>query len=216
MKSLIFSVSLLCGISTAEQPPKHMTKVEVIMQSPDAPAGSFAAKPKVFYRAGNRYCRIEEAPDPEQGIHRLIIVNEPDYWMVNLFTKTGRHSVDPGQTFNCHLPIFAYGAPQSLDEETKEIRQLEFGQEFEFFKSKGATAEKGPVLQTKETSVYRAKVGTAALALFTYGTPERPLAVALQREGKSDLFWYSGYGQVDFDPKLFTKPENVKIEDSKP
>ena len=216
MKSLIFSVSLLCGISTAEQPPKLMTKVEVIMQSPDAPAGSFAAKPKVFYRAGNRYCRIEEAPDPEQGIHRLIIVNEPDYWMVNLFTKTGRHSVDPGPTYNCHLPIFAYGTPQSLDEETKEIRQLEFGQEFEFFKSKGATAEKGPVLQTKETSVYRAKVGTAALALFTYGTPERPLAVALQREGKSDLFWYSGYGQVDFDPKLFTKPENVKIEDSKP
>ena len=206
MKSLIFFVSLLCGISTAEQPPKTMTKVEVILQSPDAPAGSFAAKPKVFYRAGNRYCRIEEAPDPEQGIHNVMIVNEPDYWMVNLFTKTGRHSVDPGPMFNCHLPIFAYGTPQSLDEETKAIRQLEFGQEFEFFKSKGATAEKGPVLQTKETMVYRAKVGTAAMALFTYGTPERPLAVALQREGKSDLFWYSGYGQVDFDPKLFTNP----------
>jgi hypothetical protein len=216
MKSLIFVVSLLCGISTAEQPPKTMTKIEVILQSPDAPAGSFAAKPKVFYRAGNRYCRIEEAPDPEQGIHSLMIVNEPDYWMVNLLTKTGRHSVDPGPTFNCHLPIFAYGTPQSLDEETKEIRQLEFGQEFEFFKNKGATAEKGPVLQTKNTMVYRAKVGTASIALFTYGTPERPLAVALQREGKNDLFWYSGYGQVDFDPKLFAKPENVKIEDSKP
>jgi hypothetical protein len=216
MKNLLFLLSLLCGISAAQQPPKTMTKVEVVLQSPDAPVGSFAAKPKVFYRAGNRYCRIEEETDTEHGIHNLLIVNEPDYWMVNLITKTGRHSVDPGPTFNCHLPIFAYATPQSLDEETREIRQLEFGQEFEFFKSKGAIPEKGPVLQTKETMVYRAKVGTAALALFTYGAPERPLAVAVQREGKNDLFWYSGYGLMDFDPKLFTKPENAKIEDSKP
>jgi hypothetical protein len=216
MKNVLFYLSLLCGISAAQQPPKNMTKVEVVLQSPDAPAGSFAAKPKVFYRAGNRYCRIEEATDSEQGMHNLLIVNEPDYWTVNLVTKTGQHSVDPGPTFNCHLPVFAYGTPQSLDEETRQIRQLEFGQEFEFFKEKGATAEKGPVLQTKETLVYRAKVGTAALALFTYGTPERPLAVALQREGKSDLFWYSGYGQINFDSKLFAKPENVKIEESKP
>jgi hypothetical protein len=213
MKNLLLLMSFLCGRVAAEQPPKTMTKVEVILQSPSAPAGSFAAKPKVFYRAGNGYCRIEEAADPQQGTHNLMIVNEPDYWMVNPLTKSARHSVDPGPTFNCHLPIFAYGTPQLLDEETKEIRQLEFGQEFEFFKSKGAAAQKGPVLQTKETQVYRVEIGAASLALFTYGTPEKPLAVALQRDDKSDLFWYSGYGQLDFDPRLFTKPENVKIED---
>jgi len=27
---------------------------------------------------------------------------------------------------------------------------------------------------------------------------------------------YSGYGQMDFNPKLFAKPENVKIEELKP
>ena len=216
MRNALIIACLLTGVSPAEQPPKTMTRVEVILGSPGTPAGSFASKPKVFYRAGNRYCRIEEAPDPDRGIHNLMIVNEPDCWTVNLTTKTARHDVDPGPTFNCHLPIFAYGAPQSLDEETKEIRQLEFGLEFEFFRGKGATAEKGPVLQTKETMVYRTKVGTAGLALFVYGTPERPVAVALQRGDKSDLFWYSGYGQVEFDPKLFAKPGNVKIEDSRP
>ena len=216
MKTLLIFVSILAGISAAEQLPKTMTKAELILQSPDAPAGSFAAKPKIFYRSGNRYCRIEEAADPEPGLHNVMIVNEPDYWMVNLLTRTARHSVDPGPTLNCHLPVFAYGTPQSMDDDTKEIRQLEIGQELEFFRSKGAMAEKGPVLQAKETMVYRVKVGMATMALFTYGTPERPLAVALEREGKTDLFWYSGYGQVDFDPKLFAKPENVKIDDSKP
>jgi hypothetical protein len=169
-----------------------------------------------MYRAGSRYCRIEEAADPERGIHALMIINEPDYWTVNLLAKTARHGVDTGPTFNCHLPVFADGQPQSLNAEDKEIRQLEFGQEIEFFKSRGAMPEKGPVLQTKETMVYRTSVGDSSLALFTYGTPERPLAVARQRGDKNDLFWYSGYGQADFDLQLFVKPQNVKIEDSKP
>jgi hypothetical protein len=193
-----------------------MTKLEVILQSPDVPIGSFAAKPKVMYRSGNRYCRIEEAPDPDRGIHGLMIINEPDYWMVNLLSKTARHGLDPGPTFNCRMPMFADAAPTSSGDESKKVMELEFGLEFEFFKNKGAAPQKGPVLQTKETMVYRVEVGDAALALFTYGTPERPLAVARQHGDKSDIYWYSGYGQVEFDPKLFAKPENVKIEDSKP
>jgi hypothetical protein len=39
--------------------------------------------------------------------------------------------------------------------------------------------------------------------------------VSQERNGKTDIFWYSGYGEVDFDPRLFAKPENVKIEESK-
>jgi hypothetical protein len=92
--------------SFAQQPPKVMTKVEVFLEGPDVPAGSFATKPKVMYRAGTRYCRIEEALDAENGIHGLAITNEPDAWMVNLVTKSGKHMVDPGPKFNCHLPIF--------------------------------------------------------------------------------------------------------------
>jgi hypothetical protein len=30
-------------------------------------------------------------------------------WMVNLFSKTARHGVDPGPTFNCRQVIFANG-----------------------------------------------------------------------------------------------------------
>ena len=193
-----------------------MTKIEATLHSADAPDGSFAAKPKLYYRAGNGYCRIEEESDPERGLHNLTIVSEPDYWMVNLATKTARHSIDPGPTFNCHLPVFAYGSPQSLGEETKEIRELEFGRELEFFKGKGATAEEGPVLFKNETTVYKAKVGTAVLTLFVAKSPELPIAVSLRRGDKNDVFLYSIYARTEFDPKLFAKPENVRIEDSKP
>jgi hypothetical protein len=62
MNRLLLLICVLAGAIFAEEPPKQMTKIEVVLQSPDAPAGSFAAKPKMFYRAGNRYCRVEEAP----------------------------------------------------------------------------------------------------------------------------------------------------------
>ena len=187
MIRFLFLIWLLPGAILAEEPPKTMTKIEVILQSPDAPAGSFAAKPKLFYRAGSRYCRVEEAPDPEHGIHGLMIINEPDWWMVNLFSKTARHGVDAGPTFNCHLAIFANGSPQSIDDESKQIMQLEFGRELEFFKDRGATPKKGPVLQTKETTGYMLTIGTTALALFTYGTPQRPVAVSQDRNGNTDI-----------------------------
>jgi len=215
MKNLALAVWLLVGIAVAEQHPKTMTKMEVVLQSPDAPADSFAAKPRTIYRAGTGYCRIEEAPDPNQGIHGLTIINEPDVWMINQFGKTGQHIVDPGPTFNCRLPIFVNGV-KVTEGENKDLSQLEFGRELEFFKEKGSIGQKGPVLQTKETTAYRVNIGSSELALFTYGTPERPLGVARVNGDKRDIYWYSGYGEIDFDPKLFAKPDNFKIQDAKP
>src|SRR4026208_291228 len=69
----------MCARSAAalgQQPPDMMTKLTVRLQSPDIPEESFAVKPKTMYRAGNGYCRIEELPDPEQGIHGLMIITE--------------------------------------------------------------------------------------------------------------------------------------------
>jgi len=215
MRNILFVACLFGSASLAQEPPKTMTKLEVLLQSPDVTPGSFATKPKLMYRAGSRYCRTEEAPNPDRGIHGLMIIKEPDAWMVNLLAKTAQHVVDPGPTFNCHMPIFADIA-KLRDDETRQIMALEFGLELEFFKSKGAIPKKGAVLQGKETTAYMLDIGESTFALFTYGTPERPLAVMRKHGDKADIFWYSGYGQVVFDPKLFAKPENVKIEDPKP
>lgn len=192
-----------------------MTTLVVQLQSPDVPEGSFAAKPKTMFRAGTQFCRVEEQPDPEHRIHGVMIINEPDVWMVNLFAKSAKHFVDPGPTFNCRMPMFA-GRLQDLPEaESKRLGELEFGKEMEFFKSNGATPQPGMVLQTKQTILYRLQFGESIVALFTYGTPERPLAVAWSRGEKREIFWFSEYEQADFDAKLFAKPEHVQIEDMK-
>jgi hypothetical protein len=215
---ILFTACLVSGSLHAQQPaaPKTMTKMEVILQSADAPAGSFAAQPKVFYRAGTQYCRIEEAMDAERGIHGVVIINEPDYWMVNLVDQTAKHAVDPGPTFNCHFPVFPNRSMKLPQDQQKQAMELEFGSEIAFFKKRGATPQPGPVLQTKQTTMYQTKVGDVTLALFTYGDPERPLGVVWTSGDDHDIFWYKGYGEVPFDPTLFAKPEHVKIETPKP
>jgi hypothetical protein len=216
VKAFLIALSVSCAVATAQPGPKSMTKIVLQLQSPDVPADSFGAKPKTMYRSGTQYCRIEEEPDPSRGIHGLSIINEPDAWLINLADRTAQHIVDPGPTFNCRLPVFSNLAGGGLPEdEIKPILTLEFGLEEEFFKAKGATPRPGGVQQGQQTTAYVARIGESSLALFTFGTPERPLSVAWTRGEKHEIFWYSGYGQVAFDPKLFAKPEGVKIQDAK-
>lgn len=216
---ILLVIGLICGNSHAQQPtaaPKTMTKMEVVLQSADAPDGSFAAQPKVMYRAGTQYCRIEEAMDAEHGIHGVAIINEPDFWLVNLLDQTAKHAVDPGPSFNCRFPVFPNRAMKLPQDQETQAMELEFGSEIAFFKKKGATPQSGPVLQTKQTTLYQTKIGGVTLALFTYGVPERPLGVVWTSGDEHDIFWYKGYGDMPFDSRLFAKPEHVKIEEPKP
>jgi hypothetical protein len=77
MRAFLLLVMLL-AIAIAQQPPESMTELSVRLQSREVPEESFAAKPKLMCRAGNAYCRTDELPDPENGIHGLMIINEPD------------------------------------------------------------------------------------------------------------------------------------------
>ena len=192
-----------------------MTKMSERLESPEISKESFAAKPKLMYRAGTRYCRTEELPDPEHGIHGLMILNEPDAWMVNLLTSTAQHFVDHGPTFNCHLPVFGGEQVKSAADMKNPLLELEFGHELEYFKGKGAAPREGPVLRDKPTAVYAVDIGDSQLFLFTTGTPEEPRAVARQHGNVREIFWYGVYEQVRFDPKLFAKPEGVKVDEVK-
>jgi hypothetical protein len=103
MRVRVFLVCLVSAIafgqgSSNQTSPGTMTKLVVRLQSPDVPEASFAAQPKTMYRAGTRYCRIEELPDTEHGIQGLVVINEPDIWLVNLLAKTAQHQLDPGPT----------------------------------------------------------------------------------------------------------------------
>src|SRR5947209_3367332 len=100
MRAQVFLVGLVSAITvwqgTSNQTsPRTMTKLVVRLESPDVPKTSFPALPKTMYRAGSRYCRIEELPDSEHGIHGLVVINEPDIWLANRLDKTAQHQVDP-------------------------------------------------------------------------------------------------------------------------
>jgi hypothetical protein len=203
-------------VASNQTAPKTMTKLVVHLQSQDVPQASFAAQPKTMYRAGTRYCRIEELPDAEHGIHGLVVINEPDIWLVNLLAKTAQHQLDLGTTSNCRLPVFVTGEYVKSGADThSQLMEPEFGRELAYFEEKEATSGPGPVLQGKATKAYTVGIGDVQLVLFTTGTPERPVAMTKQQGNKREVYWYGTYEEIPFDPKLFAKPEGVKIEDAK-
>jgi len=214
MKKLCFAL-LLASLTLAQDAPKTMSKITVLLDGSEVPQNSFVRKPKTMYRAGSTYCRAEEVLDPENNIQGLLIVNEPNAWMVNLATKTAQHVVDPGPTFHCHLPIFSGPVPNTQDEVDYAKVGLEFGYELEYFKKMGAVRQApGPILQKQQTVAYFLDIGKTRFALFTYGPNEFPLLVAHTVGDKGEMFWYSSYGQVAFDPKLFAKPEGITIAEA--
>jgi hypothetical protein len=216
MKILASVLLALCG-AFGEEAPTRMTELMVKLESPEIPKDSFAAQAKRMYRAGSRYCRIEENPDLEHGIHGLLIMNEPDSWLINRLTKTARHMVDPGPTFNCRMPIFANAKDiQSAEDLKKPLTQLEFGRELEYFRSASDAPTPGPVMQGKPTMVYTVQPGNSQVFLFTGGDPEAPVAVVRKNDKTREIFWYGEYAQLPFDATLFAKPEAVKIEEVQP
>jgi hypothetical protein len=197
-----------------EDAPSTMTTLTVKLERPDIPKENFAAQAKRMYRAASRYCRIEENPDPEHGIHGLMVINEPDTWLVNRLDKTARHVVDQGPTYNCRMPMFANDVKSAEDLKTP-LMQLEFGRELDYFRPKSAAPGPGPTMQGKPTRAYTTHIGDSQLFLFTSGNPEVPIAVIRKDSKTREIFWYGEYEQVPFDAKLFAKPEGVTIDDVK-
>jgi hypothetical protein len=136
-----------------------------------------------------------------------MIINEPDFWMVNLWDRSARHGVDPEPSFNCQMPILAVDSPELSG---PGIRTGDG-----FLQEQSRRSPAGSVLQGKPTTQYQVEIGGSKLALFTYGSPEHPLAVGRVRGKGGEIFWYSGYGEVPFDAKLFAPPEGVKIQEIK-
>ncbi len=94
--------------------PKKLVHLVIVDITPGIPVTSFATKPKGVYRIGSDRLRTEEAADPSNGIHGLIVVSEPNIWMANLYDGTGKHIVDPGPTYFGKAPLFGELLPGKL------------------------------------------------------------------------------------------------------
>ncbi len=190
--------------------PNKMIHAIVQMSGSEIADDSFAAKPKLFWRASNQYCRIDEEPDPENGIHERLLVNEPDAWMINLANNTAKHIIDPGPTFNCRLPIFAMDEAMAKS----KIGELEIGRELEFFHGNGATLIDGPKLSF-EANCYELKIGDSVLRLVERVDIHAPILILLARGDKSYKARYLLWDEVPFKADLFVKPTGLTIEEAK-
>jgi hypothetical protein len=196
----------------AEEPPKTMIHLIAQMSGTNILPGSFAEKPKVMWRASNSYCRIDEEPDPNQGLHLRTIMNEPDSWLVDLASKRAKHMVDHGPTFNCRMPIFAL----SMEMYKSKIGELEYGHELEFFHGNGAQRVSGPKLESFQADYYEIAVDTSVLKLVERADIHVPILIALVQGEK---VWQVRYllweDQVPFKADLFAKPADVTMEEIK-
>lgn len=108
-----------------------MLYVEYRLAGADIKEGSFDAQVKKLWRVGDTFLRFEDAPNTVMKVHGLIIVAEPDIWIIDRFTNQAQHTVDPGPGFKIHFPLLA-------SETSEKLRQLEFGRELEYFQENNA------------------------------------------------------------------------------
>ena len=110
MKKLIHGLGItlfaIAGPTFADCAPEKLIRMVTQNVTPGIPADSFAVKPKVMYRLGNGRTRLEEQPDPVDGVQLLIITDAPRIWHIDLVSRTGETMVDdsiPPKVVYCFL-----------------------------------------------------------------------------------------------------------------
>lgn len=196
---------LVSGAAVAAEncAPERMLHAVTAAEFSDLPADAFATKPKVMYRAGNKYGRIEEAESPSENLQLMIVVNEPDVWVVNRSTMQGQHMIDHGPTFDFRAPVIS-------DFKSKHWNAFEFGCEESFMKASGTkpvTDVAGNLRYTHE-----AEGRKATLYLSRDHSPRR---VEIVTPKGTYALKYLQYEWLDLDPKLFERPGKVEYTEEK-
>lgn len=211
MKSVLFGLFFLCAQLEAAEPNPPMTRIEYRAISPKILPNTFNSEPKVLYIAGPTYSRLEERPDPAEGMHGLIICALPDAWMINLLSRTARHIIDPGPTFVVHHNILDQKAP-------KEFSSFEFGKEVEFFRSRKATPLKPQSIDGQPCEASEFQYEDHNIALFVREDAGTPFHLDVFRDGKAlfSIRYLSYQTDIPFNPSLFQPPKDVEIIEAGP
>lgn len=204
---------LLCSQKAADQPPATMTRMLVRLIAPGIKPKSHSALPRMIYRAGPHYARMEDPPDAHEQVEKVTVIAEPDAYSFNLLDKTGTHAIDQGGANDLHLPIVL---PFDPKHQLPTLDRLEFGSEFEFFEQAGATKEAGPVINAQPTDAYVLKTPSGPATLVVKPGSETPITLSWQMPDGKYTYEYTKYEDVPFDRQLFSKPPGVKLKEMPP
>lgn len=184
--------------------PTKLVHITVVNVTPGIDATSFNAQPKDFYRVGSGKLRIEEALDPANGIHAVIVVDEPKIWMANLYDKTGRFVIDPGPTYFARAPIVGTDLKGKLID-------LEFGCENDFIAANAPKPVRSEEVGGVRYDVYRVADGADAVEILERaGTAEPAIVRYYRQDAVKMVLRYDLYAtSLPDDPALFTPPAGI-------
>ena len=199
----------LPSVAGAVCAPERMVRIVTRDVTSSVAAESFRAHPKTLYRLGTRYARIEELPNATTGLHLLVVINEPDVWMVNRRDGTGRHSIDLGPTFHVRAPVFERpGLPAALAD-------LEHGCERTYFSGPNAKLAGTAVVGGRRCELQTVDVAAFRVALCLDPGTRTPRRVSLyERDAVLAVLEYDAYEDaLPADLSLFARPRGVKFSE---
>lgn len=193
--------------AVAECAPDRLVRIETQDVSPHVLTGSTPREPLVTYRLGNGRARLEEGPNPETGLHRLVVTNAPNVWVVDLNSRTGEHGIDPDKPSKVRLPLFAdFDVPP-------DVSALELGCETEFI-SRIATAHDRVETPNGVGVKHSLRSGRWKVALVTRENENLPMAAFLSLDEKVvQAIRYRSYQVLESVPDgLFDPPPDIVFE----
>lgn len=233
LRSLVLLFVLMAGTAQAQSlPPKPDVATEVppcrprsLMSmtvrniTPGLQAADPRAQPRRLWRLGAKYLRSLEQPvisetlqDPKAPMARqsLMVVAEPDVWIIDTASRQARHSLDKGPVFEVRAPILPLGDTPA------QFRSLEYGCEAEFVAVRAPIAQRTVRWGGVDAAIHTYTVGTASLAILMDDRAGEPLMITYLRDARPILIIrYDEYLQrLPDQPELFRPPADVTITEA--
>src|SRR5262245_16259092 len=205
--TLALLIALLAPAANAadRSAERAMVYIEYRFIAVNIKPGSFEASVRKLWRYTDSYARLEEAPNPQTGIHGLLISNAPNSYLINQYTKVARHVVDRGPTYNVVIPVFP-------SEREGKLKQLQMGRELAFFRANGAGPAQDEPIDTAMCSVLRAKIEDSEIKLFLDKESQQPRQVSIRNSRSEYAVRYVRYRtDLAVDLSLFSVPKDVQI-----
>lgn len=150
-----------------------------------------------YLQAGDLYARRESSPNYSLGRQELVVRNEEDQWIANLFTKSARHMNFAGPMMSRGYPIPAIGFKGLLN----------FGEEIQFFIRNNATQK---IEGGQE--VYSLSSDNGLLNLFVDIETKTPRRLEYKGQGVVTELNISKYNSSHkFDKEMFTLPKDIRV-----
>lgn len=191
----------------------RMVYAEFHFEGPAIEDAPFLGNKRKIWRVGRTYMRSEQGFNPSIGYEMLMIVAEPDYWVINRSTFSGQHGIDKGPTFNTVAPVLSKFAAIYSD----SLLTFELCREISFFVQRNASPVRSETVDGVACELYELTFDDYTLTLYVRKDRLVPFQAKLSRAGATLLtVSYDDY-QSDLDPDftLFRPPAGITITEMK-